>query len=510
MVARLAGGATLAVVLFAGACKDGGTGPATPKSVETTTGNLPTATAGLAMATPATFSVKDGSGNIMGGVAVTVAVTSGGGTLTNAPTTTVAGSPTPVGSWTLGRTAGVNTITVTVGGLTPLIITVTGVAGPATSIAMTVGDAQSAVAGTLLPTPLSAQVRDQFGNGVSGALVTFAVTGGGGTITPPSSTTDASGNAGGAVWRLGKSAVPQTATVTSGAFSTGVTATVASDYNVDLRFFGPPMPSEAEAAFTAAAARIEAGIIGDATDIDIPALTSNAGIDISACGPAGVTVNELIDDVLIYATVVSIDGPGKILASAGPCVVRTTGRFTIVGVMRFDADDIGGLIASGRLNDVILHEMLHVVGVGTNWMNKALITGAGTGDPRFTGTLGITGCNNAGGIAQCTLGVPVENTGGAGTVDSHWRESVFDTELMTGFVEAPGTPTPLSNMTLQSLADEGYVVNAAAADPYSVPAAAISSLRANVTSGDASEWESAVRPAFEVSRSGVVTRVQSQ
>ena len=30
-------------------------------------------------------------------------------------------------------------------------------------------------------------------------------------------------------------------------------------------------------------------------------------------------------------------------------------------------------------------------------------------------------------------GVPVENTGGAGTRGGHWRESIFQTELMTGW-----------------------------------------------------------------------------
>jgi len=283
------------------------------------------------------------------------------------------------------------------------------VPGPAASVAVVSGDAQSALAGTAVPAALTAQVRDQFGNGISGRSVTFAVSAGGGSITPSTGVTDASGNASATAWTLGKSAALQSVNVTSGIFAVTATASVSSNYSADLRFFGPDMPPEATAAFTAAAARVRASIIGDVADIDIPALSNNTGIDISACGPTGTIVNEVVDDVLIYASVATIDGPGKILASAGPCVVRL-GRgsecspaaascqsFTLIGAMRFDAEDIAGLISSGRLNDVILHEMMHVVGVGTNWSSKSLLAGKGSQDPRFLGPLGIAGCSAAGG-----------------------------------------------------------------------------------------------------------------
>lgn len=508
--------------IVVGGCKDG-TGPPTPSSVAAIASTL-TATAGLPLAAAPTFAVRDASGGILGGVAVTVTVTSGGGTLEGAPAATLSGSPTPIGTWTLGRTAGVNTVTVTVADLTPVAITVTGVAGPPASLAVVGGNGQSALAGNTVPSPVSVQLRDQFGNGVAGMAVTFQVTAGGGIIGPATTTTDASGTAGGAIWRLGRSAVEQTVTATSGAFSAIASATVASDFNVDLRFFGQTAPSEAAAAFSEAAARIRAGIVGDIGDIDIPALSAGAGIDVSGCGIAGVNVNEVVDDVVIYATVTAIDGAGKILASAGPCIVRrVTGTsciptappggqcnsFAVVGVMRFDVDDIAGLIATGRLNDVILHEMMHVVGVGTNWSGRSLLQGRGSGNPRFTGALGISGCNDAGGSTPCTGGIPVENTGGPGTADAHWRESTFDSELMTGFVEPPGIQSPLSNMTLQSLADEGYVVNQGATDNYLVPTQSASrELRASVMAAEAQPWEILLRPVFEIGPSGTIRQIR--
>jgi hypothetical protein len=62
----------------------------------------------------------------------------------------------------------------------------------------------------------------------------------------------------------------------------------------------------------------------------------------------------------------------------------------------------------------------------------------------------------------------VENTGGSGTADAHWRESVFGKELMTGYYN-PGSPNPLSRVTVGAMADLGYLVNMNAADSYSPP-----------------------------------------
>ena len=65
--------------------------------------------------------------------------------------------------------------------------------------------------------------------------------------------------------------------------------------------------------------------------------------------------------------------------------------------------------------------------------------------------------------------VPVANTGGPGTFGGHWRESTFDTELMTGFVDIG--LMPLSKLTIACLDDMGYEVDYDAAEPYQIPAA---------------------------------------
>ena len=43
---------------------------------------------------------------------------------------------------------------------------------------------------------------------------------------------------------------------------------------------------------------------------------------------------------------------------------------------------------------------------------------------------------------------------------------MFDEELMTGFIPAPGTANPLSRLTVASLWDLGYAVNLDGSDAY--------------------------------------------
>ena len=159
------------------------------------------------------------------------------------------------------------------------------------------------------------------------------------------------------------------------------------------------------------------------------------------------------------------------LGSAGPCLIRDGDSLPLLGGMRFDSADVPTFVGNGLFDEIVMHEMGHVIGVGTLWRLKGLLVGAvrdGGTDPHFVGTLAIAAFDENGG-AFYALGakVPVENIGGAGTADGHWRESVFDTELMTGFIDA-GT-NALSVITGASMADLGYVlVNNAGAEPYSV------------------------------------------
>lgn len=181
-----------------------------------------------------------------------------------------------------------------------------------------------------------------------------------------------------------------------------------------------------------------------------------------------------VDDLLIDASAPSIDGVGGILGQSGPDAFRSGSLLPIHGVMEFDSADMASMLSSGLLYSVVLHEMGHILGIGTLWQDFGLLSGAGTSNPIFTGANATAQYNQI--FGTNARGVPVEATGGAGTADAHWRETVFTNELMTGWA-GPGTNLPLSRVTIGSLADLGYSVNYAAADAYTPSSAGLAAGR---------------------------------
>ena len=223
-----------------------------------------------------------------------------------------------------------------------------------------------------------------------------------------------------------------------------------SPFTIEVRFLGGLSDAQ-RGAFVAAADRWARVVVGDLPDVLVD--------------------GEVVDDLLILAQGVPLDGPGAVLGQAGPTHLRPASAggaafLPVKGVMSFDTADLAQLEADGTLYDVIAHEMGHVLGLGTVWVLKELLAGGGTADPTFVGpgAMGEFGVLLGGTGPQP---VPVENTGGPGTRDSHWRETVFGTELMTGFVGRGGNP--LSRMTAASLGDLGYQVDRDAADAYELP-----------------------------------------
>lgn len=419
--------------------------------------------------TPApAFTVRDSSGLAITGFPVIVAVTSGGGSLAAAPTVTSSGS-TPIGTWTLGTALGDQVVTVSVVGLPDLDFTVSGVAAATATMDVMTGTGQSAPAGAFLTTSPQVRLRDQYGNLAAGRVVQWGISQGGGSLSGASSATDANGIATAPTWTLGRSNVPQQLFALSNGIMATVDATIATEFSVDIRYYGDAPSAAVAQVFEGARRRIEGIIVGDLQDIVLTDFTPASG-----CVPEGSVepINGVLDDVMIFVSVDSIDGPGQVLGSAGPCFVRNSDGLTTYGRMRFDEADLQDMLDAGRLEAVILHEMLHVIGIGTLWNFKGLLSGVGTPTVQFDGPLARESCvNDHGGITPCINAVPAENcldlsqSCGAGTINSHWKESIFGIELMTGFASQTN---PMSRMTIQSLADIGYQVNTLPADAYSL------------------------------------------
>lgn len=181
-------------------------GPATTIALQA--GDLQTALVNATVATAPAVLVTDQFGNGVPGQAVSFAVTAGGGSVTGGSAVSGTDGIAAVASWKLGTAAGSNGLSATAAGLggSPVSFTATGVSAPAAQIAANGGNAQTGVAGQTLPIPPSVLVTDQFGNPVSGISVTFAVTGGGGSVIGGAQTTNSSGVATVGGWTLGTTA----------------------------------------------------------------------------------------------------------------------------------------------------------------------------------------------------------------------------------------------------------------------------------------------------------------
>ena len=395
-------------------------------------------------------------------------------------TATLAAATTPtqvtlaagMGSLAAGVYGATVTIASTIEGTAPARINVAFViASP--SIVVIAGNNQAAMAGTAVSVPPSVIIKDGIGTPLANAAVTFAVTAGDGSVTSSVVNTDATGIATVGSWTLGAIANPNQliATVVAPGFSsannsiafgaTGCHGGGGTGYAITICYVTTMTVSQ-RAAFEDAATRWGTIITGDISDLQ-------ASIPTGACFTNSPSSNMSIDDLLIFARIEPIDGVNGILGAAGPCILRSSNNLPIMGLMRFDVADVANMETNGQLRDVILHEMGHVIGIGTLWPTFRLLAnpsapGGPQLDTHFIGANGIAGFDLIGGAPYAAAKVPVENAFGSGTINAHWRENVLINELMTGFLNSGSNP--LSILTVRSLEDFGYTVNAGAADPF--------------------------------------------
>jgi Bacterial Ig-like domain (group 2) len=114
-----------------------------------------------------------------------------------------------------GKLAGTSLIQATSAGLTAKL-GITVVPGAPTAVIIYQGNGQQAVAGTQVSDPLCTNVKDAAGNLIIGAVVTYTVMTGGGTIAEPTSPKTANdGIARSGLWTLGFGSATQTVLATA-------------------------------------------------------------------------------------------------------------------------------------------------------------------------------------------------------------------------------------------------------------------------------------------------------
>jgi hypothetical protein len=431
--------------------------------------------------------VVDAFGNLVSGHQVTFSATAGGAV---SPVTVTTGANGQAATeWTLGPGVGAQSAQAdaeTAISGSPVSFSATATNPQAASVVVFEGADQIGLVGFALNTPPAVRVLDQVGDPFPGATVDFQVETGGGSITAGSTVSDANGVARVGSWTIGGSAGANTlsATVTgSGITGNPVTFTAtgqAAAYTIVITYQAGTNPTAAQqAAFDNAAAFWQTIIFQDQADAPL-------NVDASACG-IGI-VNKTIDDIEIFVTFAAIDGVNGTLAQAGRCdtsppTLRANG-LPVLGVMTMDNADLPNLEANGTLQPTITHEMGHALGFdGAMFSFKTFLTNPSLpsspgADTHFDGPQAIAAMNASGGSGYAGAKVPLENNAISGQADSHWRESVFDAELMTPFIEAAATPMPVSRVTAAALLDLGYGVNLAGAQTFSLSAPPLAAARA--------------------------------
>ena len=218
MVARSVSFGVLSLCLLSCGGGDTPQGPGNPAvaiaRAPSAAGEGQSGTVGQSLASPLRVIVtRDGAPEA--GTSVTWSAAGGGVIAPASATTDAAGIA--AGTWTLGHTPGSQTATAALSGASgsPVTFSASAAAGAAASMGAAGGAGQTGSLGSALATPLQVRVVDQFGNGVSGVTVGWAVTSGGGSVAPATSVTNADGLA----------AATQTLPATAGAATVTATAT---------------------------------------------------------------------------------------------------------------------------------------------------------------------------------------------------------------------------------------------------------------------------------------------
>jgi Leishmanolysin len=176
-------------------------------------------------------------------------------------------------------------------------------------------------------------------------------------------------------------------------------------------------------------------------------------------GGGGTYQGKVIDDLYISAELKNIDGVGGILGQAGPQALWTSNSLTAAGMIQLDVADFANYFNMGLADDIVTHETMHVLGLGSLWgygKHKVLVSNF-----EYKGSAGVNAYKAT--VDPNAKFIPVEDEGGAGTKGSHWDEGKLKNELMTGYINNDGitsntTDNYLSKFSVMALSDLGYVV----------------------------------------------------
>ncbi|MCY4375101.1 MAG: hypothetical protein OXC31_15170 [Spirochaetaceae bacterium] len=244
-------------------------------------------------------------------------------------------------------------------------------------------------------------------------------------------------------------------------------------FDIDLVYVGAE-PTAKQRAIIRAAAGVWENVVASGFP-DEPVLTNAWRCRPGDPDPFG----DVIDDLRIYFRLEPAEETSAGLARAGTCWERS-GGLPLISEVILDTETLGGL-GDDVLRTLVVHEVAHALGFGSSRRWDDMLQSAASGhvpdeaappDTHFPGQRAVSAFDEVGGGAYRGRKVPVENDAGrygAGSVDNHWRESVFGPELMTPRLSKSSGDQPLSTVTIAALADLGYHVDFTHAEAYTLP-----------------------------------------
>lgn len=226
-------------------------------------------------------------------------------------------------------------------------------------------------------------------------------------------------------------------------------------YNIEIDF-GSNVPMADRGLVAVPKQRWEAIVTADIPDVDASTLSTTGSI-------GGCLYPDVIDDlhVCVFYDDLASDGPQGTLAYAFIEHLREDeSQLPIAGVIGFDPVDVEALIRRDEMELAILHEMAHLLGLGTMWALLG-VTGSVRDRCPYLGEHAnaayelISGCPT----------VPTELDGrpNDGTYCSHFDQWCLQNELMTGLLD---DDTVISAVSIASLQDIGYSVDHSQAEPF--------------------------------------------
>lgn len=229
------------------------------------------------------------------------------------------------------------------------------------------------------------------------------------------------------------------------------TASHASSLPIEIRFIGD-VPDDVRAAAKAAADRWMQVVVG-------PVLPVQIAQSVRPCG-VGPLLNERVSGVVVFVRMSDPDSLVGLGGTGGACGMRSGSLISYEGLVTVSTSGLANSRAAGYLPTIFLHELGHVLGIGTNWSASPYLRDANGENPVFAGPNAMQAAFDVGATASPSTPIAISHRGESGEF-THWRAHTVGNDIMLS-----GGGNALTAVSAATLRDLGYQVQLSAVDAY--------------------------------------------